>query len=244
VLFDKCFDLIFEEGIFIYGVHHTMSEEDVKTVMRVPWVSVGSDGSALNVNFPGKPHPRSFGTNVRVLGKYTREEKVLALEEAIRKIDRETRTRFKETFDQVNEYFQSFFPQLFGGGSAHLEMTDNDLLETGVGVMAVAEAFNFAQKSGVDPARVREALLGGFAYSRILENHGQRMLDRNFKPGFKAWMHQKDLRIVMEEAHRLGLMLPSAAATAQMFNAMVGSGMGENDSIAALKLLEKMSSPE
>ena len=58
------------------------------------------------------------------------------LEEAIRKIDRETRTRFKETFDQVNEYFQSFFPQLFGGGSAHLEMTDNDLLETGVGVMA------------------------------------------------------------------------------------------------------------
>jgi 3-hydroxyisobutyrate dehydrogenase-like beta-hydroxyacid dehydrogenase len=60
------------------------------------------------------------------------------------------------------------------------------------------------------PAKVREALLGGFAYSRILENHGQRMLDRNFKPGFKAWMHQKDLRIVMEEAHRLGLMLPSA----------------------------------
>ncbi|MDO8705851.1 MAG: chromosome segregation protein SMC [Sulfuricaulis sp.] len=58
------------------------------------------------------------------------------LEEAIRKIDRETRTRFKETFDQVNEYFQAFFPQLFGGGSAHLEMTDNDLLETGVGVMA------------------------------------------------------------------------------------------------------------
>ncbi|HYA39042.1 MAG TPA: chromosome segregation protein SMC [Candidatus Methylomirabilis sp.] len=58
------------------------------------------------------------------------------LEEAIRKIDRETRTRFKETFDQVNEHFQSFFPQLFGGGSAYLEMTDNDLLETGVGVMA------------------------------------------------------------------------------------------------------------
>ena len=57
-------------------------------------------------------------------------------------------------------------------------------------------------------------LLGGFAYSKILENHGQRMLDRNFKPGFKAWMHQKDLRIVMEEAHRMGLMLPSAAATA------------------------------
>mgnify|MGYP003541575714 CR=1 FL=1 len=83
---------------------------------------------------------------------------------------------------------------------------------TGMGVAAVAEAFNFARKSGADVAKVREALMGGFAYSKILENHGQRMIDRNFKPGFKAWMHQKDLRIVMEEAHRLGLMLPGAAA--------------------------------
>lgn len=81
-----CFDLIFEEGIFIYGVHHTMSEEDIKTVMRVPWVSVASDGSALNADFPGKPHPRSFGTNPRVLGKYARDEKVLSLEDAIRKM--------------------------------------------------------------------------------------------------------------------------------------------------------------
>ena len=81
-----CFDLIFEEGVFVYGVHHTMSEEDVKTVMRVPWISIGSDGSALNLNYPGKPHPRSFGTNARVLGRYTREEKVLTLEEAIRKM--------------------------------------------------------------------------------------------------------------------------------------------------------------
>jgi 2-hydroxy-3-oxopropionate reductase len=128
-------------------------------------------------------------------------------------------------------------------GAGQVAKACNQIL-TGVGVLAVAEAFNFAAKSGVDPAKVREALLGGFAYSKILENHGQRMLDRNFKPGFKAWMHQKDLRIVMEEAHRLGLMLPSAAATAQIFNAIVGSGMGENDSISALMLLEKMSTPE
>jgi len=125
-------------------------------------------------------------------------------------------------------------------GAGQVAKACNQIL-TGVGVAAVAEAFNFARKSGVDPARVREALLGGFAYSKILENHGQRMLDRNFKPGFKAWMHQKDLRIVMEEAHKLGLMLPGAAATAQMFNAMVGSGLGEEDSIAMLKLLERMS---
>lgn len=127
-------------------------------------------------------------------------------------------------------------------GAGQVAKACNQIL-TGVGVLAVAEAFNFAAQNGVDVAKVREALLGGFAYSRILENHGQRMLDRNFKPGFKAWMHQKDLRIVMEEAHRLGLMLPAAAATAQLFNAIVGSGMGEEDSVAALKLLEKLSSP-
>jgi N-acyl-D-aspartate/D-glutamate deacylase len=81
-----CFDLIYEEGAFIHGVHHTMNEEDVKAVMRVPWVSIGSDGSALNLKYPGKPHPRSFGTNPRVLGKYTREEHVLQLEDAVRKM--------------------------------------------------------------------------------------------------------------------------------------------------------------
>jgi len=81
-----CFDLIYEEGAFIHGVHHTMNEDDVKAVMRMPWVSIGSDGSALNQNYPGKPHPRSFGTNPRVLGKYSREEKVLALEDAVRKM--------------------------------------------------------------------------------------------------------------------------------------------------------------
>lgn len=128
-------------------------------------------------------------------------------------------------------------------GAGQVAKACNQIL-TGVGVAAVAEAMNFAKKSGVDAAKVREALLGGFAYSRVLENHGQRMLDRNFQPGFKAWMHQKDLRIVMEEAHRLGLALPTSAATAQMLNAMVGSGLGENDSIAMLKLLERMSGGE
>ncbi|CAB1367822.1 NAD(P)-dependent oxidoreductase [Denitratisoma oestradiolicum] len=122
-------------------------------------------------------------------------------------------------------------------GAGQVAKACNQIL-TGVTVMAVAEALNFARCSGVDPCRVREALLGGFAYSRILENHGQRMLDRNFQPGFKAWMHQKDMGIVMDEAHRLGLPLPTAAATAQVFNALVGSGLGEEDSVAVLKLLE------
>ncbi len=146
-------------------------------------------------------------------------------------------------FEKVKPLFEKMGKSitLIGdSGAGQVAKACNQIL-TGVGILAVAEAFAFAARSGVDAGRVREALLGGFAYSRILENHGQRMLDRNFKPGFKAWMHQKDLRIVMEEAHRLGLMLPSSAATAQLFNALVGSGMGEDDSIAALKLLEKIS---
>jgi 2-hydroxy-3-oxopropionate reductase len=147
--------------------------------------------------------------------------------------------RVKPLFDKLGKSVT-----LIGAvGAGQVAKACNQIL-TGVTVAAVAEAMNFARKSGADPARVREALLGGFAYSRVLENHGQRMLDRNFKPGFKAWMHQKDLRIVMEEAHRLGLMLPAAAATAQLFNAVVGSGMGEEDSIAVLKLLERLSGAE
>lgn len=151
-----------------------------------------------------------------------------------------------EVFEKVKPLFEKLGKSvtLIGAcGAGQVAKACNQIL-TGVGVLAVAEAFNFAAKNDVEVSKVREALLGGFAYSRILENHGQRMLDRNFKPGFKAWMHQKDLRIVMEEAHRLGLMLPAAAATAQLFNAIVGSGMGEEDSISALKLLEKLSSAE
>lgn len=125
-------------------------------------------------------------------------------------------------------------------GAGQVAKAANQIL-TGVGVLAVAEALNFAAKSGVDPAKVREALLGGSASSKILENHGQRMLDRNFKPGFKAWMHQKDMNIVLHSAHQLGLCQPVSAAAAQMFNAMVGSGLGEEDSIAVLKLLERLS---
>jgi N-acyl-D-aspartate/D-glutamate deacylase len=83
---ETCFDLVVEEGAFVPGVHHTMSEDDVRYVMRIPWVSIASDGSALNLTVPGKPHPRSFGTNVRVLGKYVRDEKVLTLEDAVRKM--------------------------------------------------------------------------------------------------------------------------------------------------------------
>lgn len=100
----------------------------------------------------------------------------------------------------------------------------------------VAEALQLARKSGVDAATVREALLGGFAYSRILEHHGRRMLEGDFAPGFKAWMHQKDLRIVLNEAGQLNHPMPVTAGILQQLNALVGNGDGELDSIALYRL--------
>lgn len=110
-----------------------------------------------------------------------------------------------------------------------------------VTIQAVAEALTFARRNGADPAKVREALLGGFAGSRILEVHGKRMLDADFKPGFKVGLHQKDMRIVMETAHQLGLALPAAALVTQHLNALMATGDAGLDSSALVKVLERMS---
>jgi 2-hydroxy-3-oxopropionate reductase len=107
-------------------------------------------------------------------------------------------------------------------------------------IAGVAEALLLAEASGVDGAKVREALLGGFANSRILEVHGQRMLDGDFAPGFKARLHQKDLRIVLEAANELGLALPGAAQVQQGLNALVGQGDGELDSAALYQVLKRL----
>lgn len=107
-------------------------------------------------------------------------------------------------------------------------------------IAAVGESLLLATRSGVDPAKVRQALLGGFANSRILEIHGQRMLDRQFAPGFKAKLHQKDMRSAMETAHQLGVALPYAGLAAQYLNALVGRGDGELDTSATVTLLEEM----
>jgi 2-hydroxy-3-oxopropionate reductase len=108
-------------------------------------------------------------------------------------------------------------------------------------LVAVSEAFILARVSGADPAKVRAALLGGFAGSRVLETHGKRILEHNFKPGFKARLHQKDLRICMEAAHELGIALPGAALATQTVNALIGEGLGEEDSSALATILERMS---
>lgn len=110
-----------------------------------------------------------------------------------------------------------------------------------VTIEAVAEALTFARKNGADAAKVREALMGGFAGSKIMEVHGKRMLDNDFKPGFKVGLHQKDMRIVMETAHQLGVALPAAALVTQHLNALMGTGDTNLDSAAVVKIVERMS---
>ena len=150
--------------------------------------------------------------------------------------DADAFARVQPLFDALGKTVSLIGPS----GAGQVAKACNQVV-TGVGIAAVAEAFNFARKSDVDVTRVREVLLGGFAASRILDVHGGRMLERDFEPGFKSWMHQKDMRIVLEEAHRLGLQLPTSSAAAQLYTAMAGSSMGEEDSVAVLKLLERMS---
>jgi len=107
-------------------------------------------------------------------------------------------------------------------------------------LLGVAEALTFAKHQGVDAGKVRQALLGGSAFSKILEIHGQRMLDCNFKPGFKAKLHQKDLGIVLAEAQQTGMALPGTSLAAQMMNALVGRGSGELDSSALIDVIQQL----
>jgi 2-hydroxy-3-oxopropionate reductase len=106
-------------------------------------------------------------------------------------------------------------------------------------IQAVAEALTLAERAGVDPRRVREALLGGFAGSKILEIHGQRMLDRTFTPGFRSRLHLKDARIVLETAEMVGSAVPAFEVAADALRRLVEGGGGELDHSALFTLLEQ-----
>lgn len=107
-------------------------------------------------------------------------------------------------------------------------------------LLGVAEALTFARVQDVDPVKVRAALLGGSAYSRILEVHGQRMLSKDFQPGFRTSLHQKDLGIVLNAARERHLPLPGTAVTAQLLEALLAAGEGELDSSALVKIVERL----
>ncbi len=107
-------------------------------------------------------------------------------------------------------------------------------------IEAVAEGLLFAARAGADPARVREALMGGFAGSRILEVHGQRMIERKFEPGFRIELHQKDLNLALAGARALGLALPATALCQQLFNACRAHGGAGWDHSALVRALEML----
>ncbi|VTU15265.1 2-hydroxy-3-oxopropionate reductase [Variovorax sp. SRS16] len=107
-------------------------------------------------------------------------------------------------------------------------------------IAAVGEALVFASKAGADPAKVRQALMGGFASSRILEVHGERMIKRTFAPGFRIALHQKDLNLAMQSARSIGVALPQTAGAAQLMNACAALGHGQDDHSALVRALEAL----
>lgn len=111
-------------------------------------------------------------------------------------------------------------------------------------IEAVAEALLFASKAGADPGKVRVALMGGFAASRVLEVHGERMINRRFEPGFRIELHQKDLNIALESASALGVSLPNTATVRELFSACLAHGGAKWDNSAIVKMLEKMANHE
>ncbi|MCD1634016.1 2-hydroxy-3-oxopropionate reductase [Martelella mediterranea] len=110
----------------------------------------------------------------------------------------------------------------------------------GLTIEAVAEGLLFAKKAGADPAKVREALMGGFAGSTIMKVHGERMIERTFDPGFRIRLHRKDMALAVNAARDLGLALPNAAATEQLMNAAIARGDGDKDHSALIRTLEAL----
>jgi 2-hydroxy-3-oxopropionate reductase len=111
-------------------------------------------------------------------------------------------------------------------------------------LQGLAEVFTFARGNGLDPQKVYEALSGGSAWSRVLEVLGKRMVERNYANGIEARLHYKDLQIVLEEAHTLGLALPGTALVTQMFNGLIGRGGGREDSSQLVEVVESLSKPK
>lgn len=124
-------------------------------------------------------------------------------------------------------------------GSGQTAKVANQII-VALNIEAVAEALLFAAKAGADPAKVRAALMGGFASSRVLEVHGERMIKRTFDPGFRIRLHQKDLRLALDAARQLSLALPATANAQQLFSTCAAQGGGDWDHSAMVRALEVM----
>jgi 2-hydroxy-3-oxopropionate reductase len=130
-----------------------------------------------------------------------------------------------------------------GNGDGQTCKVANQII-VALNIAAVGEALLFASKAGADPAKVRQALMGGFAASRILEVHGERMIKRTFNPGFRIGLHQKDLNLALQGAKSLGLSLPQTAGAAQLMQACAANDMAGLDHSALVRALEIMANHE
>jgi 2-hydroxy-3-oxopropionate reductase len=152
----------------------------------------------------------------------------------------------EEIFERVKPLFQLMgktITLIGGNGDGQTAKVANQII-VALNIEAVAEALLFASKAGADPVKVRQALLGGFAASRILEVHGERMLKRTFAPGFRIELHAKDLAIALSGARALKVALPGTAHCQEMFNASFAAGEGGLDDSALVKVLERMANHE
>ena len=149
-------------------------------------------------------------------------------------------------FERVKPLFEKMGKNITlvgGNGDGQTAKVANQII-VALNIEAVAEALLFASRAGADPARVREALLGGFASSKILEVHAERMIKRTFDPGFRIGLHQKDLNLALSSARALGVPLPNTAMAQELFNACVAHGGQGWDHSAMVRALEKMANFE
>ena len=149
-------------------------------------------------------------------------------------------------FERVKPLFEAMGKNITlvgGNGDGQTTKVANQII-VALNIEAVAEALLFASKAGADPAKVRQALMGGFAASRILEVHGERMVKRTFNPGFRIELHQKDLNLALQGAKELGVSLPHTASAAQLMQSCAAHGMAGLDHSALCRSLEIASNHE
>jgi len=150
------------------------------------------------------------------------------------------------TFDTVKPLFELMGKNITlvgGNGDGQTTKVANQII-VALTIEAVGEALLFASKAGADPAKVRQALMGGFASSRILEVHGERMVKRTFDPGFRIELHQKDLNLALGTARKLGVSLPNTATCQELFNACAAHGGKAWDHSAMVRALELLAGHE
>jgi 2-hydroxy-3-oxopropionate reductase len=152
----------------------------------------------------------------------------------------------QEAFDKIKPLFDLMGKNITlvgGNGDGQTAKVANQII-VALTIEAVAEALLFAAKAGADPARVRQALMGGFASSKILEVHGERMIKRTFNPGFRIELHQKDLNLALSSARALGVSLPNTATAQELFNACAANGGKAWDHSGMVRALEMLANFE